>query len=138
MSADLLASFYARQLAAAEGSFQEWTSRRATLTPGAVERALCVLVKTGGSLLDALPFLKAKRVDAGEALDSLARVLVLLEGLATGFSGQSHGVLGGLQLRQLGGGAVGTGGGRIIFSCGRIMVHSPSRVYEFSTTKATP
>src|SRR5262245_29476080 len=99
MSADLLLSFYARQLAAAEGALQEWASRRATLTPGAVERACCVLLKTGGTFLNALPVMKAKKVDdvaLADALDALARVLGLLRALAEGFRGEAHGVLGGL------------------------------------------
>jgi len=57
-STRLLLDFYANLLAATAGILEDWRERRGTLEPSCLERALTLVGKMGGSLLDALPFLR--------------------------------------------------------------------------------
>src|SRR5437868_3501099 len=102
MSAHLLIDFYARLLAATEGTLEEWSQCGPALDAGCVERAVWMLVKIGGSALDALPYLRRGDADgAGALLDLLGRAALLARDLAGRFRRSAHGVVGELELGRL-------------------------------------
>src|SRR5262249_36010978 len=93
-SAAALLELFAVQVAALQGSLEGWSERAGLVEPGCVERVAGLAVKVGSGLLDALPYLRLRKVDVaaiGAALDALARSLALLERFAAAHRQNAHG-----------------------------------------------